>query len=361
LPKADSTVAVLASDDVSWHRITLPRAPSARLRAALAGVLEDMLLDDAEAAHFALPAKAAAGSLTWVAVMHRAWLAAVLTELESAGLAVDRLAPALWPGDVARGRFCIEPGGSTDAPLRLELADADGVRTVRLQGTLPRQLLPSGAAVRFSAQAAAAAAAERWLGAAVAVRSDAEQLLDSARGPWNLRQFDLLAKARGVKLLRAATRRFASTDWRLVRWGLVTLAALQLVGLNAWAWQQSQTLADRRQAMVDLLKSSFPQVRAVLDAPLQMQREIELLRAAAGRPGDNDLEALLAAAATAWPEGVPPAQTLRFEAGRLTLTAPGLGQEQVAPMRERLRATGLDAEWAEGRVSIFRAATRKSA
>ena len=34
LPKADSVIAVLADADVSWHRITLPKAPAARLRAA---------------------------------------------------------------------------------------------------------------------------------------------------------------------------------------------------------------------------------------------------------------------------------------------------------------------------------------
>ena len=40
LPKADTVVAVLADADVAWHRITLPKAPAARLRAALTGVLE---------------------------------------------------------------------------------------------------------------------------------------------------------------------------------------------------------------------------------------------------------------------------------------------------------------------------------
>ena len=41
LPKATTVIAVLADADVSWHRITLPKAPAARLRAALGGVLED--------------------------------------------------------------------------------------------------------------------------------------------------------------------------------------------------------------------------------------------------------------------------------------------------------------------------------
>jgi general secretion pathway protein L len=39
LPKADSAIVVLADTDVSWHRIAVPKAPAARLRAAIAGVL----------------------------------------------------------------------------------------------------------------------------------------------------------------------------------------------------------------------------------------------------------------------------------------------------------------------------------
>ncbi|MEP6875933.1 MAG: type II secretion system protein GspL, partial [Burkholderiales bacterium] len=38
LPKASTVIAVLYDTDVSWHRIVLPKAPSARLRAALGGV-----------------------------------------------------------------------------------------------------------------------------------------------------------------------------------------------------------------------------------------------------------------------------------------------------------------------------------
>ena len=113
--------------------------------------------------------------------------------------------------------------------------------------------------------------------------------------------------------------------------------------------------------MNTLLLAAHPQVRAVLDAPLQMQRETEDLRAAAGRPGDTDLEALLGAAAAAWPDGQGPVQTVRFEPGRLTLAAPGWTPQQLAQFQERLRPAGLAAELAEGRVTLSRAATPRSA
>ncbi|HSQ71878.1 MAG TPA: type II secretion system protein GspL, partial [Rubrivivax sp.] len=68
LPRADSVVLVLAEADVGWHRVLVPRAPAARLRAALAGLMEEDLLDDDEALHFALAPDAAPGREGWVAV-----------------------------------------------------------------------------------------------------------------------------------------------------------------------------------------------------------------------------------------------------------------------------------------------------
>jgi general secretion pathway protein L len=104
-----------------------------------------------------------------------------------------------------------------------------------------------------------------------------------------------------------------------------------------------------------MLRATFPNVRAVLDAPLQMRRETEVLRAAAGRAGDSDLEALLGAAASAWPDGQGPVQALRFEPGRLTLSAPGWSEQQVKQFRDRLRPGGWAVESAEGSVSLSRA------
>ena len=110
--------------------------------------------------------------------------------------------------------------------------------------------------------------------------------------------------------------------------------------------------------MTELLLSAHPGVRAVLDAPLQMERETERLRAAAGKPGDGDLESLLAAAAGAWPDGAPPVQGLRFEPGKLSMVAPGWGQPQLLQFKDRLRSAGLGAEQADGRLNVTRLAGR---
>jgi general secretion pathway protein L len=189
----------------------------------------------------------------------------------------------------------------------------------------------------------------------VTVQTDAERSLQAARSLWDLRQFDLARRRRGSRALRDMGKRFLSPAWRPVRVGLVALALLQVVGLNAWAWSQRRAIDNKRQAQVALLKTTHPQVRAVLDAPLQMQRETEALRALAGRPGDGDLETLLSAAASAWPEGQPPVQNLRFEPGLLTLAAPGWNDDEVRNFRERMRVGGWAADYTQGRLTVSRA------
>lgn len=376
LPKADSIVAVVGAADLSWQRITLPRAPAARLRAALAGALEDQLLEEPETLHFALPPKPEAGTPTWVVALNKAWLKNLLEAIEASGRNVDRVVPEVWPDAAARGHFhsaasaaavLDDPtgtlGDTAEAHPLLTLATASGACQLRLGGTLAgplaRQMLGSGP-VQFTATANAAAAAEAWLdqqGLAqrVSLCSEHQHLLAAASSPWNLRQFDLLPQLRGTRALRDAARRLGSPAWRPARWGLAALVGLQLVGLNAYAWQQQRTLQAKREQALNLLKTTHPQVRAVLDAPLQMQRENERLLAAAGKPGGTDFETLLAAAAVAWPEGMAAAQSLRFENGQLQLSVPGAGEAQAAALRERLRGQGLEARLQDNRVVVQRA------
>ena len=358
LPKADTVIAVVADEDVALHRVTLPKAPPARLRAALGGLLEEALLDEPEATHFALAPDAAAGQPTWVATLHRPWHAAQLAALERAGVAVERVVPASWPDDPPTGHLRHADEGDVASPLVLTWADAQGVATVRLQGGLARTLLPQwqAQAARWSATPAAAAAAERWLGAAVQVVTDEQRALQATRSVWNLRQFDLAPRHRGTRALRDAWKRLRSPAWRPVRLGVAALAAVQVLGLNLWAWHQRSEIVQRQQAMVELLREAHPQVRAILDAPLQMERETAVLRAAAGRAGEGDLEALLQAAAQAWPDDRGPVDTLRFDGASLGFAAAGWSDAQVDTLRRRLAPDGWRVEAADGRLTISRAA-----
>ncbi len=386
LPRADRVVLLLADADVSWHRVAIPKAQPARMRAALLGSMEETLLDDDEALHFALAPGAVAGQVGWVAVTQRTRLVAALAALEASGVRIDAVAPLSLPlpvdgsasaakgADAAapdaaagplRGHFYSSDGGAPALPW-LVLARPEGVAVLRLNGALARALVfnaaPTGGAAlaelpagRWTATPAAAAAAEQWLGAPVELLGEAERWLEAAAGPLDLRQFDLAPHHRGTRALREVLRNFNTAAWRPVRFGLVALAAVMVLGLNLQAWQMERQITERRSAMTTLLQTTHPNVRAVLDAPLQMQRETERLRASAGRPGDGDLESLLGAAAAAWPDGTGPIQTLRFESGSLILAAQGFGEPQITQFRDRLRGSGYAADFSEGRLTVTRA------
>ena len=354
LPAADSVALVLAESDVAWHRIALPKAPLARLRAALAGVLEDALLEDADKVHFAVAPQAVPGAPTWIAVVDKPWLQAELAALERANVFVDRVLPQTWPDDPPSAHFATA-AGADESPW-LHWAHADGVAALRLQGGLARQLLPQPLppGTHVSATPAAVAAAEQWLDMPVIVMTPAERALRATHSLWNLRQFDLARRSRGIRALRDTLRRVQSPAWRPLRWGLAALVATQLVGLNAWAWDLRSQVDERRSAEVALLQSAFPQVRAVLDAPVQMRREVAQLRAAAGKPDEGDLEPLLQAAAAAWPSERAAVEQLRFEPGRLTLGAANWSPQQIEQFRAQLRPQGLQVESVEGRLVVTR-------
>jgi general secretion pathway protein L len=243
--------------------------------------------------------------------------------------------------------------------MQLTWSDANGVAAIGVQGALARQMLPIWGAqpARWSAHPAVAAPAERWLGRGVLVLSDEERLLQAARSLWNLRQFDLAPRHRGALAARDAWRRFRSSAWRPVRYGLVALVALQVLGLNLWAWHQQRQLDAKRAAMVQLLRTTHPQVRAVLDAPVQMQRETDTLRTAAGKSGVADLETLLGVAAAAWPDGQPPLATLKFDNGRLSFAASGWAETQIAQFRAQLAGSGWDLASNNGVLTISRGKT----
>jgi len=188
------------------------------------------------------------------------------------------------------------------------------------------------------------------------VVAEAQPWLEAAGSDWELRQFDLAPRHRGMRAGRDAWRRFLGPTWRPVRWGMAALVGVNVLGLHAWAWSQQQAVESRRQAQATLLKTTHPQVRVVLDAPLQMTREAEKLREAAGQPGEADLEAALAAAAATWPAGLAPAQALRYERAELSLTVGGITSAQVSAMNERLRPLGWSVEAAGTRLTMTRRA-----
>jgi general secretion pathway protein L len=188
----------------------------------------------------------------------------------------------------------------------LTRADAQGVVTVPLHvgdtsgvlGTL-LQDLPSDTAV--FAEPAVVSMAEQALLHKVVLRSQVEGLLLSASSPWELAQFEqsLSGDSQGVKSLMRSWQGFwQSPAWRPARWGLAAVLLINVVGLNLWAWQQKASLSAKRSQINTVLTQTFPAVQVVVDAPLQMAREMAALRQSTGASAAQNLESMLSAFST---------------------------------------------------------------
>ncbi|WP_028605936.1 type II secretion system protein GspL [Ottowia thiooxydans] len=356
LPPAGRGVEVVAMVPptlLSWQRVQLPKGigpGSPRLRATLAGLLEEHLLDDADQLHFSLEPGASGGSTAWVAVCNRPWLSEHLHALDAAGRTVNRIVPELSP---RTGPLRLIVAGVPERAQLLISGDAvpGGVQALPL-GPGALSLLPqpiSDAAGNGEAQApellaepAVAALAEQTLGYQPTIQQAPERLLAATRSSWDLAQFDfsLGGRARAAKRAGALWRDLMyAPAWRPARWGVALLLLAQLVGLNWLAWQTRTDLAARRTLIDSALTQTFPQVKVVVDAPVQMAREVATLRQASGAFSARDLEPVLSAFALVAPAGAAPS-AIEFSSGELRARGVQMAASALAEANQRLRPMG---------------------
>lgn len=336
MPHADRVMVLIGDDQVSWLPAQLPKIKGAKLRSAIVGVMEDHLLEDPERLHLALmESSGTEGQSHWIAVTAREPLRAHLQAMEAAGLLVESLLPLSWP-QTAGGTEGGHIHAGSDDRARLRVSRVDGVATFPLDSGGLRGWLGEDwwTNAPVTASPAASAVAEQWLGRPVGVLNDTERAWAAREAPINLLQFDLTPRRRGWQRVHQAWQTLQTPAWRPFRWGVIGLIAVQVIGLNAMAWQQGRAIDARKAEQEALLRQAFPQVRVVRDARAQMVRETEALRGSAGQVGPGDLEDLLGAVARVWPQGEPPLPNVRFEQGRLQLA--GLSPPQRAQLRDRL-------------------------
>jgi general secretion pathway protein L len=108
-------------------------------------------------------------------------------------------------------------------------------------------------------------------------------------------------------------------------------------------------LSQQKAQLSQILTTAFPSVQLVIDAPLQMQREVDTLQRNAGRVTSTDFEPMLAAAAGALPDGVVPAQwhfanqVLRAQGFQLNEAQANVAQTALKTQHLQLRQEGNDA------------------
>ena len=351
------SVALVPAQRLSWQRMTLPQgnlaAHSPRLRAVLEGALEEQLLDEPAQLHLALPPQARPGSTLWVAVCERDWLRGHLQALEQAGITVARIVPEVAPATTEPAQTSAYiVGAPDDARLLVSgYGPEQGVLLLPLTAStlaLIRHSADVVPAPAWYAEPAVAALAEQLLGQPVPLQNAHERALQALDNSWNLAQFDLAqtGHSRVLRKLSAGLGAFmGATAWRPARWALGVLVLAHLLGLNANAWQERRALAAKQAQVQAVLTQTFPQISVVVDAPVQMERQLALLRQATGSLSAHDLEPLLASSARALPSAWP-LQGLDYSPGQLRLRGPALSAEALAHAQQQLRASGqrLDTE-----------------
>jgi general secretion pathway protein L len=347
LPRPDrqtQVVAVVPAAALSWHRVTLPpalRRVKHPLPAVLAGLLEERLLDDPSRLHLALGPARTQDEQPWVAACDRSWLVERLQQLQHAGIAVDRLVPELVPPETGQQAWlvgedthsgwlwrCDAQNGVWPQPLA-SVADTDSVARL-------------GRFDRIQSEPALAQWVQHKLHAEPVLGTTPTRWLQALAGEWDLAQFDLALnrRARQWRSLREGLARVAfSPAWRAARWGLAAILATQLIGLNLWASHMRADWARQQQALTSLVTGTFSHLTLVIDAPLQMQREVDRLRQETGQLSSRDLETLLAALEPVWPATQPP-MALRYDGTGLTLEGLNLPPPAAQILAQKLQQAG---------------------
>ncbi|MGF6722804.1 general secretion pathway protein L [Paraburkholderia sp. GAS41] len=349
LPRAASTVLMVAARDLLMMPATLPPLKGPRLRQALPNIVEDQLIQDPQTCHIALDPQPLGKGRHLLAIVDRGWFRficeafaaaghrsvravpvtrclpappASAAPLEDAESASDVVKPAV-AAKLAAGLPIAPPSPviaavlgtvvSTAPSLLAEIASDSS--TTRVELAIARGIQGEGLAVPASAVNATLAALS---GDAPVSLYLLTEVPGNEPGMGSSAQAKLAAQVAGTRPLpfeqlarRALECRFdlcqfefATQPWRLDRATLRRLRLPALLAVGALlaaiigANVQWIMLAHQRDAintqMTELLLNTFPKTTVVLDAPDQMSRQMQQLRVAAGELSPDDFLSLAA-------------------------------------------------------------------
>ncbi len=348
LPSADACELVIPSELVLLTTAALPRGSRQKLRQLLPYAIEDRLGGEPETVHVAT-GHAVGDGQTALAAIDKGWLARALLRLRERDLRPRNAWPeTLLPPLPAGGWVMVWSGGGgflrsgAQAGLHLDGGSAEAP---------PPALLLSLAQARAAGHPPQALQVRLEEGVAPPpwnVWRDALGIPVEAGAPWApLQQPEIAVGA--INLLQGT---FAGSDLRRSGWqalrlplALAALIALVQVGATTTEWllldREKQRL---RASMERSFREAFPDARVVVDAPLQMQRNLAELRHAGGEALPSDFVPLLARAAAALdPDSRGRLREVHYAADQLRLAFELRDRAAVDALLQRLATAGLAA------------------
>ena len=328
-------VAVVPWQVLAWHSVTLPPGVAGRLHTVLGSLLEDSCLQDLSELHWVLSPQATSqlrqGGTAVVAVCAKDWLRQAIAPLLAAGLRIQRLVPEVCPSlapDEAQ-LYLLDDGARVQALL----CRHDSVWRLPQASTALVAWEPIHHKTLWC-EPTVADTAQRLSDVMVLLQTPQQRWLQAAGNGWNLAQGEWAQHSglRGWRWVQSAWRnvRF-DPAWQATRRGLAFLLLFNLLGLNLWAWQVQVQISAQRDSVNALLISTFPQVKVVIDAPIQMRRELEALQKNSAQLQDADMDVMLQVLSTPWPAGAVPTQ-IDYRGGTLRLG--GLKADALDALRQ---------------------------
>lgn len=301
LPRADQVEIIVPSSLVLFTEVKLPPVRGQKLRQILPFAVEEKILSDPDQVQVATGQRDADG-VTRVAIVDRAWLNAACDRLRRLGIRPERgfaetclpeLEPNAWTliWDGHEGFIRTYQG----AGLALDNMGDDGVPFALLravQEARAKQRPPEKIILRASAAAARIPDLALWteqLGVAVVPGQDwewAPRFLNTGNAI-NLLQGDYAPSSSMRELLPQLRPILALA-------GLIV--GVQVLATGADWWRLNHEKKALAAEMDKTFKAAFPDAKVVVDAPLQMQRNLADLRRASGQSQPNDFLPLLAKA-----------------------------------------------------------------
>jgi general secretion pathway protein L len=327
----------------------LPEGREGRDPRILCNAIEEALIPGVEDIH-AIPVSRQRDGRTLVAAVDRTWLKAAFDALCARGLTPERMIvesellsgsdEALWTvvrttgGGFAHIGGCASialdgtaQAGPRDVPLTLRLLMDEH----RSAGNPPREI------ALYSGQASLVPDQHAW-SAALGVQVN-------HAGPWQPQVLDA-RDARDTDLLAGAQLARAGSSIPFARYRLAAAVLLALLlthlGLSGADWFRLHSeAAALRSGMENRFRALFPQAKSVADPSLQLARNLQEIRRAAGEVDSGDFIALFARVAPQLSAAGAQARSAKYDRGQLNLELSLASQQALESLSESLRGAGI--------------------
>jgi general secretion pathway protein L len=342
LPQCDETEVIVPASMVGFISAQLPPGSRTKILNALPFLVEAGLISAPEDTHAVLASQFE--SRIVVAVIQKAWMKSALERLTRKEIFPIRMFPEtllpILPNDgwamVSRGHesfirmnnsqgipLNVDAGAEVPPPvLELALMQFDKTRrpvNIDIYGEHPTN------AADWAAQ----------LGVLLSRPIEQEWFVSSTKPIVNLLQGEFQPSG-------AISRNLIAFKPAAITLAVLILMQVSFMIIDYAGKARKNSMLDR--AMITQFKASFPNATAIVDAPLQMKRNLDDLKHGAGQISNADFLPLLAAiTSNIGPVSAERLKSMVYQNGKLELNLTMPDMEQAQAMRQRLISAGLSA------------------